>query len=266
MRFSSTYNYSISAATHIGGRSVNQDRVLLPNNEILASNKARDMLCKIHSFFAVADGAGSLHESGMIAEETLSQIRYLVSEVIYNSKPEVDSKSPMSNDARVMQLNLRRCVYETNEYLLKKYDYKIPGASTLSLLCVEDDYYHLVNVGDSPILLYRNGILMRLSKIDTLAELKREKGIQNITDVDNRTLSEYIGRLDLKLTSIHCTSIQHECGDVIIVASDGLTDTLSMEQIVDAIEARSSASSLVKQCVREDPGCDNISIVLAYFP
>ncbi len=129
--------------------------------------------------------------------------------------------------------------------------------STASVIVIENNVYHVCNVGDSPVFLYRKGVLRQISinHVTRFSE-SNSKG----------ALSQYIG-VDPEELLIEPSFTSDEVlkGDQFLICSDGLTDMVTEEQIAGIlsteIKTKDKVSSLIKTAL-DCGGKDNITVIL----
>lgn len=138
--------------------------------------------------------------------------------------------------------------------------------TTASMLLFFDGQYHLCNIGDSPIFLFREGKLqpifyehtekenfLRLHGVDALPPKKKFKLTQNIGIFPQEMeIEPYVSTGSIK------------SGDRFLISSDGLTDMVCEETITEVLARRTSAASTAKtllQYALNNGGKDNTTIM-----
>ncbi len=114
---------------------------------------------------------------------------------------------------------------------------------TLSVVVIEGNQLHGLNVGDSPGFIYRRGTLTQLTQTDSIAE----KGLEHV-------LTQAIG-LAAEFEP-HCWETKLENGDMILLCTDGVSTALSTEKISQLLKARTGAHTIVaasRDAVAETP-------------
>ena len=129
----------------------------------------------------------------------------------------------------------------------------------------------IFHVGDSRAYLYREHTLYRLTKDQTLAQLKVDAGLyQSILNASERELhqlTEYIGR-DETMQYFRPTEgawFDFRIGDQILLCSDGLYDLCSHSEICSVLEEKISIEEKVTKMtniVLEKGAHDNITCIL----
>lgn len=103
---------------------------------------------------------------------------------------------------------------------------------TLSVVAIEGGRLYGLNVGDSPIFLWRRGQLTRLSEMHSLAS----DGLQHV-------LTKAIGLTPALEPFLFETAT--EVGDLILVCSDGVSTALDQAHMARLLERRAGARSFV---------------------
>lgn len=134
-----------------------------------------------------------------------------------------------------------------------------------------------VSVGDSALLLYRNGNLHRLNEDHSLGALLDKQAAAQVISREEaaksprrRTLRSALTGGPVALREVHDTPVKLKSGDWIVVASDGL-ETLNGNEIAslirksDAAGPTGLADHLVKAVIdRKAPNQDNITLIPIY--
>ena len=125
---------------------------------------------------------------------------------------------------------------------------------TLSIAAIEGNQLHGLNVGDSPVFLYRRGTLTQLTHHHSLAE----EGLEHV-------LTHAVG-LAATLEP-YCWETTIENGDIILLCSDGVSTALSVEKISQLLQHRAGAHTIVsaaRDAISDQPDLydDTTAIVL----
>ncbi|MEM5772899.1 MAG: SpoIIE family protein phosphatase, partial [Candidatus Aenigmatarchaeota archaeon] len=108
------------------------------------------------------------------------------------------------------------------------------GYTTISAVYLKENSLEACNVGDSPIFLIR------------------EKRIENIAFIDKllgtSTLTQAIGEEFIK---VHFLEKELKPGDMIMLATDGITDVLSEEEIVELLKNETKLERIVEKIIEE---------------
>ena len=141
------------------------------------------------------------------------------------------------------------------------------SGSTLSCICVKDDRMEALNVGDSPIYLFRDGGSHALYREHTGAAWKERNGYggEDITERDRHVLTDYIGcRHDIE-KEVYREELALQDGDVLLIASDGVFEGIGLERVREIafdIRYRNAADQIVREALRQST--DNVTALLLY--
>lgn len=145
--------------------------------------------------------------------------------------------------------------------------------STLLLCIIKQRKYCLLNVGDSPGLLFRSsGQIIELGMRHNLANLK-ERHHMPVDEMDFSTLLHALGQDSNLQNRVHFAEGELENRDTLLLCTDGLTQVseqaknsaFSLEEIQHRIQKGETAVELVCNAAQR-PGSDNTTaIILQYF-
>ena len=210
----------------------NQDSLMFSEYAFMSDGAVKLMI--------VADGMGGLVKGEEASRNAVTGFL----EKFYSSMLDIYLKKKMDG------FSLKYTVYEVEDAMVAS----IQAASekvcrdsgriertgtTISAVCVVDDYAVAVNVGDSPIYFYRkkSDSLRMVSKLDTLAEMnvaagKYERYSHEYYE-DEHILYNYLGNYEiLEKEHINCSSIGSlEAGDAFLIGSDGAFGRMSERDI-----------------------------------
>ena len=149
------------------------------------------------------------------------------------------------------------------------------SGSTLVTALVKNGLLYFITVGDSRLYLYRGGALLQLNREHIYQEelavkaVNRQVSIQQVSgDRQSQSLTSYFG-----IGKIPCVDRNHEGikllpGDRLLLSSDGVFGTLSVEQMEQALslplqEAAQTMGRMVREA--EKPYQDNnTGLILEY--
>lgn len=116
-------------------------------------------------------------------------------------------------------------------------EYKLEGGSTLAMVQISGYYMNYYSVGDSNIILVRDGVATMLNPNQNyLAYLIKDCTLKNMptnsiyTHPDSRKLIDFMGNYMPKVIFSKKPMRLYD-GDKIIISSDGLTDAISLRNI-----------------------------------
>jgi serine/threonine protein phosphatase PrpC len=146
-------------------------------------------------------------------------------------------------------------------------------STTLTVAYSAGDELFVVHVGHSRAYLYRNGILTRLTRDQTLAQRLAETGrtvptelaAADLRHVLTDALGGHAGEPDIEIQNYLLLS-----GDVVLLCTNGLTDLVEDDQIAGVLRAGEGQplETLCRQLVDlalERGGPDNVTTVLARY-
>lgn len=195
------------------------------------------------------------HNAGDLAS------RYTVQEMLaYIKESEEDRPVPL----------LSMAIHHANEQVLEKAESEkeLEGmGTTLVAATVQDEYLYVANVGDSRLYLIDDGIEQithdhsLVEEMIRIGELQR-KDAKNYPD--RNVITRAIGvRVPVRVDFF---DVKLEHGDKILLCSDGLTNMVEDEEILEIVRKSSSieeAAGALVDTANKNGGKDNISVVLA---
>ncbi|MCR4689452.1 MAG: serine/threonine-protein phosphatase [Saccharofermentans sp.] len=125
--------------------------------------------------------------------------------------------------------------------------YKLGSGATLVLVHIKDNHMHFFSLGDSNIILIRDGKATLLNqKQNYVSAIIQKMAEGNMTTrdayTDNRArgLINFLGNYDCKVLYSKSPMRIYE-DDIIIVSSDGVTDTIPLEKLYKYVNPQTSA-------------------------
>ena len=152
-------------------------------------------------------------------------------------------------------------------------DFHLSAGATLVMVHIYDDLLNFYSLGDSNIVLIRNNRATLLNSKQNYAAVMIKKfaegGIDTVDaykDSRARGLTDFIGnhKCNVQMTSKPMKLIDN---DIIIVCSDGVTDSMPMNRIVNHIHFDQNATGIartIKYGVKssKNPRQDNYSAIV----
>ncbi len=139
-------------------------------------------------------------------------------------------------------------------------------ATTLTMFMGVWPHAYVVQVGDSRCYRLRDGILMRVTKDQTLVQQLIDDGVVKQHEAERspwkHILSSAIGGSTATPVT---TKIDFQWGDVLLLCTDGLTHHVSEEEIegqLNRLESAEQASRDLVQLALERGGSDNVTVVV----
>ena len=238
------------AKTHIGN-------VRKENQDIIFQNL--DGFSTLPNLFIVADGMGG-HSAGEVAskwalEAFLSFLQDESNACLSENPPDFLSKALSYANAQVHEKSLA--------------DLEHAGmGTTFTAATILDEQLHYAHVGDSRIYLAtkKDGITQLTRDHSNQTEDLLEKGViteKEAASYPDTLLNRAIGTdsyVDIDKASASLKDIEY-----ILICSDGLTNMLSNQEILDTIQLENNLEDIAEQLVKkalEYGGYDNISLII----
>lgn len=209
-------------------------------------------------FFLVCDGMGG-HRGGQVASHMAVQ----------TIKQSMDGFSPANAKQRLIH-----AIEEANRAVLKaglENENLFEMGTTITAAVIKGSQLIVANVGDSSVFLIRNDTIRKITRDHTLAEEMLANGILEPGEMRNSAYNHILTRalgIDEEVEiDIFIEDIMP--GDIILMCSDGLTDMLIPEEILNIIKGHDSDLEMAgRQLLCEalqKGGFDNITIILLGF-
>ena len=137
--------------------------------------------------------------------------------------------------------------------------------STLSAVYFDKDTFIAANVGDSPIYLVHNGDIELISVPHTVIaehEAAGSEGSRQLGPEFNNMLTRAVGTDETVKPDI--CEIPYFTNDIIVICSDGLSGNITPNEILGAVENKSSetACRYLIDLANQRGGDDNISVII----
>lgn len=202
---------------------------------------------------ALADGMGG-HAAGEVA-----------SQLVIAALAHLDDDEPGGD----LLGKLERAVHEGNSAIAEQVEAHpdLDGmGTTLTAILFAGDRLGLVHIGDSRGYLLRDGELAQITKDDTFVQTLVDEGRITAEEAHSHPQRSLIMRA-LTGQEVEPTLIMREAreGDRYLLCSDGLSDPVSFETILDALKipaVTDSAERLIELALRGG-GPDNVTVVVA---
>ena len=137
--------------------------------------------------------------------------------------------------------------------------------TTASFLYIDGNAYAVCNIGDSPILLWREGVLREIS-VEHTERAVYERVTGQPTDPKRKfRLTQHIGIFPEEMTiEPYCATGQVQPGDVFLLCSDGVTDMLDPAALGAILLRCETAVDLTREILDQAlaaGGRDNITAI-----
>lgn len=209
-------------------------------------------------FFLVCDGMGG-HRGGEVAS------RMAVQTITQNMK------GYSSSDAKQ---RLIQAIKAANQAILKaglENEHLFEMGTTVTAALVNGYQLLVANVGDSGIFLIRSNSIRKITRDHTLAEEMLSNGLLKPDEMRDNAYNHILTRALGIDDQVEIDIFNEEIipGDILLMCSDGLTDMLTSEEILNIIKHNSSdlefaANQLLREALQKG-GFDNVTIVLLCF-
>lgn len=218
--------------------------------------------------YVVADGMGG-HLAGEVASNMVVRE---IAERIRGYRQNGDSPQEMvenpdkslSDDANALAASIRMANWSVHKAANAEKSYRGMG-STVSSLFLTAETLIAANVGDSPIYLIRNGEIETLSVTHTV--MAEQMAMDDTIDA---RYSQAYGHMLTRAMGVEDAVEADICelpffrGDIVVIASDGLTNKVSPVEIKQVVTAKkpSQACRMLIDMANERGGEDNITVVV----
>lgn len=233
--------FNISAFTNIGTvRKINQDRILV-DDKIL--NEGFYHLENMQECFCfVADGIGGEVHGEIASQFILDKILEQKNSMFLMTEDEIEATMNTINK-------------ELIEYSNSKPEYSGTGSTLTGLLIKQNDEYRTFNAGDSEMWVLRNNMFFRITESQVFDDT-----------VSGSPLISYFGGKDPVLDiDLNSTLREIHAGDVFVIGSDGLFNSLSSKQIkailLNNTSLKKKSEFLLKSSLSAGAS-DNVSCIL----
>jgi protein phosphatase len=229
-------------------RTNNEDMVLL--NGAFYRDAVADEFFSVDESFRltafIADGMGGTKCGEVASEQALRAIDAFVCALPSELSTE-ELKSKVDAWAKETHLSIVNAGEVHTEC-------KGMGTTLVGILSYEGRVY-MLNIGDSRLYRFRNGILKQLTTDHSMRELTGK------ASVPSNLIYNSLGAGTTVFADFTDLTDQIYPDDTFLLCSDGLSDMLSDEQIVQVLSSTPTAQHLV-QAAKAAGGKDNVSVML----
>lgn len=245
---------NVVGKTHIGlKRKLNEDSLLV-SPEL--------------NLYVVADGMGG-HTAGEVASRmVVATMADYWSKVKVNKPPALldapDKDLPEEATHLVNSISLANIIIHEAQ---KRPEYHRMG-STVSALLVGKNGMWVANVGDSPVFLFDQRRLIKISEEHSVEAEQKTLGLADSLISTSPLLKNVLTRV-LGLNpevNVYINPIKPDAGDIILICSDGLTNYVSephIEKVLNkATLSNEQKANILIELANRAGGGDNISVIL----
>lgn len=232
------------SATDVGRiRKVNQDSVFCSDKPV----------GNLPNLFIVADGMGG-HKAGDLASK-------LTVETIVDVISSMEEKDPITL--------MGKAIHRANDAVLgkAKESEEFNGMGTTAVLaCVRDNMLYVANVGDSRLYVIDKEITQitrdhsLVEELVSMGQLDRE---QARTNKNKNIITRAVGGMQVVMADYF--EIQLKGGEVILMCTDGLTNMVEDEEIMNLVKQKTDLAVRVENLIRSannHGGRDNVGVIL----
>ena len=253
-----------SVATHLGYyRSNNEDNYFADEfgtSPVENSSLFHELSLKERRVFAVCDGMGGEdlgEEASLISVDTLAEFAPILKNALQSDLHDIVNKYASDANNRVCRMIKDRKLSHSG--------------CTLALVCVDQRYVSIFNIGDSRVYTLRGDELAQVTEDQTLANKKIKANIYTEEEAKNsrdvHVITSFIG-VDSREVGLKALSYKPiKTADItVLICSDGLTDMCCDEEIADILSEKieNHADALVDRAL-ENGGVDNVTCVVISF-
>ncbi len=216
-------------------------------------------LCRVkEGLFVVADGMGGRMAGGTASKAVVEVLPLMLEELL--------KFGDISDIERVLAVTLRQLSAELRR---RSGDLPILSGlgSTASVLFITGSAGHVVWAGDSPVYLFRDDKLKKISSDQTTAEALFRAGYIEQEEATahplRHSLEEYIGKQGELNPGKAIVDLR--AGDRFLICSDGLTKGLPDDEIgnlIKRIDDPDNASKKLMDAANDADGSDNITAIV----
>ena len=220
----------------------------------------------------VADGMGG-HNSGEVASDIATQtVRDFARKMIGGPRQLVPEGGDPKASARARQLEHFIKIANTMIYEKGRAFPRDAGMGTTVVAVLADcRSLTLAHVGDSRAYLFRRGHLQQLTEDHSLVTEQVRRGLISAAEAAKSNLQNILTRAlgAEKDVAVDVCEQPLMPGDVVLLASDGLTKMVDDDAVARTIAAAPSARCIVDSLIaqaRQAGGVDNVTVIAARVP
>ncbi|MBU0698498.1 MAG: protein phosphatase 2C domain-containing protein [Proteobacteria bacterium] len=241
-----------AAITDVGQKRTGNEDALYLNDDL--------------KLYLVSDGMGG-HlagevASGLVADTIRDYMKRFQEEGDVEEMEDPDET--LSKEANRLLSSINLANKGVHEVAQSNENYRGMGA-TISAAFFTDDTLIVANVGDSPVYLVHDGGIELLSVTHNVISEQMAINPEAAKKLDNRFRHMLTRAMGIEETvQADVCEIQYFDGDVLTISSDGLSDKVSPEEILDVVkrERPEKACQTLVNLANERGGDDNITVIV----
>ncbi len=221
------------------------------------------------NLFVVADGVG-----GHAAGETASEMAVnSIEKFVVDTLKWCSHLRPTAQGDPIL-LEFHKALSQANDKVIYEAD-KNPAWQGMATTITLGYFFHrelfVAHVGDSRCYLLRNGLLYRLTRDHTFVAEMVRRGVLKPEEAVNHAYRHVVTNVvggDDPGVQVEMHKIALEEGDCLMLCSDGLTEMVSDEEILQILNSTPRTSEACDRLVKranEKGGKDNITVAVARF-
>lgn len=218
--------------------------------------------------YVVADGMGG-HQAGEVASRlVVKTMEDYMKQFRENSRDAVEppyTDKTLSEDANRLIAGVHLSNQVVHQISQSKASYRGMGSTISAVYFTDDDTMIIVNVGDSPIYLVRNNAIETLSVPHTVVAEQMAMN-PSASERFGKAFSHMLTRAMGIEKTVKPDICEVQCfkGDLLVLASDGLSDKVSPKEVLHLVKNRSSerACKILVDLANERGGDDNITVIV----
>lgn len=156
-------------------------------------------------------------------------------------------------------------IEDVNRKLLIKFE---GSYTTIAGLVINEDVLKVINVGDSKVYRYREGMLKQLTIDDTYYEYLKSINDESYKDYEgSHAITACLGMNNFDKKNVHYNEIEFGImpKDKIFVCSDGVSDMISKDELINILEQNIDINDIIvlmENKIVSNGAKDNYTIVL----
>lgn len=217
---------------------------------VRSQNQDRYLVAPDRKLFVVCDGMGG-HKGGEVA----ASLAIDVVDITYAVTSE-----PLSALQKSIE-TANQVIYSRGQ---KIPDYQEMG-TTVTAAVIEEESLYVAHVGDSSLYLIGNNQIKKITRDHTLAQKMADEGLLYPEEVKRHQFSHVLTRALGVASTVKIDFCCHEIeeGNFILLATDGLTDLVEDEEIMEIVRYyHMQAHDALIRLALERGGHDNVTIIL----
>jgi len=217
--------------------------------------------------YLVADGMGG-HQGGGFASKKALELVLEELRGLENSQ-EATQPLPQAEERTLTQIRLMRAFQRANQKLfeISLSQPQLRGmGTTLTGLQFDERYANIAHIGDSRAYLIREGKIQQLTEDHSWVQEQVKLGFLTEEEAQNHPLKNIITRSmgHERDIEVDLGKVEYQPADKYLLCSDGLTNMLSDQEILEIIQSHPLEKAIEQLILRanEEGGYDNITVIL----